>query len=230
MEIKNYFEWSLDDLARPSFWTECACEMLVTFILLSTMTLVASVSEQDANPASTVHVCFYLARFMYVAYEGYGAIGCCVSPVVTFSILLAREISLAKILLAEDSELPMVDPGRSGLKIWQATTVEGLYSQNTVLPSLAVSITVAFGILGTARHTGGFMNPLIPFAFAVFHGNVKNQWIYWLGPYIGGTLAVLTYGQMLKGRKYKPKFKQTQTTQNPDRLRKSFSQGNVSQR
>jgi hypothetical protein len=50
------------------------------------------------------------------------------------------------------------------------------------------------------------MNPIIPFGPALLSRNFKNHWVYWVGPLVGGPLAVPVYKLLIHIKvKYGPK-------------------------
>jgi MIP family channel proteins len=64
---------------------------------------------------------------------------------------------------------------------------------------LAVGLTVGFDALMGGPLTGASMNPARTFGPAIATGVWDGHWLYWLGPLLGASLAVLTYGYLRKG-------------------------------
>lgn len=64
---------------------------------------------------------------------------------------------------------------------------------------LAVGLTVAFDALMGGPLTGASMNPARSFGPALATGTWVGHWIYWLGPFVGATLAVRVYDFLRKG-------------------------------
>jgi MIP family channel proteins len=62
---------------------------------------------------------------------------------------------------------------------------------------LAIGLTVALDILFGGPFTGAAMNPARTFGPALASGHWNNQFIYWIGPLLGGGLAGLAYGRFL---------------------------------
>jgi MIP family channel proteins len=62
---------------------------------------------------------------------------------------------------------------------------------------LAIGFTVALDILFGGPFTGAAMNPARTFGPALASGHWSNQWIYWVGPLLGGALAGIVYGRYL---------------------------------
>jgi MIP family channel proteins len=64
---------------------------------------------------------------------------------------------------------------------------------------LAVGLTVAFEALMGGPLSGASMNPARSFGPALANGMWTAQWIYWIGPLLGATLAVGAYSYLRKG-------------------------------
>ncbi|XP_057787040.1 probable aquaporin TIP-type [Salvia miltiorrhiza] len=71
-------------------------------------------------------------------------------------------------------------------------------SIGTIAP-IAIGFIVGANILAAGPFSGGSMNPARSFGPAVASGNFAQNWIYWVGPLIGGGLAGLIYGDVFIG-------------------------------
>ncbi|PIA50280.1 hypothetical protein AQUCO_01300786v1 [Aquilegia coerulea] len=68
-------------------------------------------------------------------------------------------------------------------------------SLGTIAP-IAIGFIVGANILAAGPFSGGSMNPARSFGPAVASGDFSQNWIYWVGPLIGGGLAGLIYGDV----------------------------------
>ncbi|KAK4434958.1 putative aquaporin TIP-type [Sesamum alatum] len=65
-----------------------------------------------------------------------------------------------------------------------------------VIAPIAIGFIVGANILAAGPFSGGSMNPARSFGPAVAAGDFSQNWIYWVGPLIGGGLAGLVYGDV----------------------------------
>lgn len=68
-----------------------------------------------------------------------------------------------------------------------------------IIAPIAIGFIVGANILAAGPFSGGSMNPARSFGPAVVSGDFSQNWIYWLGPLIGGGLAGLVYGDIFIG-------------------------------
>ncbi|KAK6969843.1 Aquaporin-4 [Biomphalaria glabrata] len=60
---------------------------------------------------------------------------------------------------------------------------------------IVVGLTIFANVLVGAPSSGGCMNPARAVGPAVVMGDFSHQWIYWLGPLIGGAIGALLYAK-----------------------------------
>jgi len=63
---------------------------------------------------------------------------------------------------------------------------------------LAIGLTVALDIMAIGPITGGAMNPARAFGPALAGNHWASQYVYWIGPLLGGALAALLYQWLMK--------------------------------
>lgn len=61
----------------------------------------------------------------------------------------------------------------------------------------AIGLTVALDIMATGPITGAAMNPARAFGPALVSGAWDDQWVYWMGPLVGGILAAFLQHRFL---------------------------------
>lgn len=73
----------------------------------------------------------------------------------------------------------------------------------TIAP-IAIGLIVGANILAAGPFSGGSMNPARSFGPAVVSGDFGGNWIYWVGPLIGGGLAGLIYSNVFIHQEHAP--------------------------
>jgi MIP family channel proteins len=66
----------------------------------------------------------------------------------------------------------------------------------SVVSALPIGFVVLFDILAGGPVSGAAMNPARAFGPALVGGFWANQWIYWVGPLVGGAIAGLLYSRL----------------------------------
>jgi glycerol uptake facilitator-like aquaporin len=77
--------------------------------------------------------------------------------------------------------------------LFVALSVTNPRGKMAIMPSLPIAFAIGTGIMAAGTHTGGLQNPIVPFGPAVVNQNFTNHWLYWVGPYIGATVAAIIY-------------------------------------
>ncbi|XP_028789507.1 aquaporin TIP2-1 [Neltuma alba] len=76
-------------------------------------------------------------------------------------------------------------------------------SLGTIAP-IAIGFIVGANILAAGPFSGGSMNPARSFGPAVASGDFRDNWIYWVGPLVGGGLAGLIYPNVFMHSEHAP--------------------------
>ncbi|XP_068637514.1 aquaporin TIP2-1-like [Aristolochia californica] len=76
-------------------------------------------------------------------------------------------------------------------------------SLGTIAP-IAIGFVVGANILAAGPFSGGSMNPARSFGPAVASGVFTDNWIYWVGPLVGGGLAGLIYSNVFMTSEHTP--------------------------
>nr|DBA32540.1 TPA: hypothetical protein GDO54_000323 [Pyxicephalus adspersus] len=70
-------------------------------------------------------------------------------------------------------------------------------TDNVGSPAISIGLSVTLGHLVGIYFTGCSMNPARSFSPAVIVRNFRNQWIFWIGPLVGGVVASFMYYYIL---------------------------------
>ncbi|KAM9650375.1 aquaporin-1 isoform 2-T2 [Trichechus inunguis] len=177
---------------------------------LSIATLAQSVghiSGAHLNPAVTLGLLLscqisILRAVMYIIVQ-------CVGAIVGTAILLGVTSSLPNNSLGRNGLVPGVNSGQ-GLCIEIIGTLQLVLCVLAITDRrrrdlggwapLAIGFSVALGHLLAIDYTGCSINPARSFGSAVITHNFTDHWIFWVGPFTGGALAVLIYDFILAPR------------------------------
>jgi len=61
------------------------------------------------------------------------------------------------------------------------------------MPGFPIGLALSFGIIAGGPITGGCMNPCIATTFANVSHDWSNLWVFWVGDYLGGSIAIFLY-------------------------------------
>uniref|UniRef100_A0A7C8YW21 Uncharacterized protein n=1 Tax=Opuntia streptacantha TaxID=393608 RepID=A0A7C8YW21_OPUST len=73
-----------------------------------------------------------------------------------------------------------------------------------IIAPMAIGFIVGANILAAGPFSGGSMNPARSFGPAVASGDFHDNWVYWVGPLIGGGLAGLIYANVFMQHDHVP--------------------------
>ncbi|KAK7480988.1 hypothetical protein BaRGS_00027803 [Batillaria attramentaria] len=174
------------------------------FFIAAILTALTAVSGAHVNPAVSLgflvaRQCSFVRFVFYVIAQSAGSItGAALLRAVTpeskignLGLLLPPpDVTTEQALMAEFMItflllfciIAMVDSGRSDVK--------------GSVPFI-VGLVVCVNIFYAANISGGSMNPIRNLGPAVIQGNMDKQWIYWVGPLVGGAAGSLLYDRVL---------------------------------
>lgn len=85
-----------------------------------------------------------------------------------------------------------------------ATAVDPKKGNIGIIAPICIGFIVGANILAGGAFDGASMNPAVSFGPAVVSWTWANQWVYWVGPLIGGGLAGLVYETMFISQTHEP--------------------------
>ncbi|CBI16607.3 unnamed protein product, partial [Vitis vinifera] len=216
-----------EELFSPTSLRSYFAEFISTFIFVflgvgSAMSADATSAETGVLAVAVAHA-FALVVAMYLAgdiSDGH------VNPAVTYGLVVGGHVSgltgicycmaqlsgsvtaCVALILAIPTTRP--DPKISGLAdvaIEALATFAIVYAvyvardlrngSRGIMGPIAVGFIYGANILVTAPLTGGSMNPARSFGPAFVTGDMKKQWVYWVGPLVGGGIAGLVYESLM---------------------------------
>nr|KYP67154.1 Aquaporin TIP2-3 [Cajanus cajan] len=163
----------------------------------------------DATGLVAVAVAHALALFVGVAVAA-NISGGHLNPAVTFGLAIGGNITLLTGFLYWIAQLlgSIVASLLLSLITAKSIPTHGLAAGVNAFQGVVFEIIVTFGLVYTVYATAadpkkgslGVIAPIaIGFIVAVVSGNFADNWIYWVGPLIGGGLAGLIYGDVFIG-------------------------------
>lgn len=85
-----------------------------------------------------------------------------------------------------------------------ATAVDPKKGSIGIVAPIAIGFIVGANILAAGPFSGGSMNPARSFGPAVASGVFTDNWVYWVGPLIGGGLAGVIYPNVFMCQTHEP--------------------------
>ncbi|MBW3570306.1 MAG: aquaporin [Gemmatimonadetes bacterium] len=164
---------------------------------LTIMVMVAAlgaISGAHFNPAVTAG---FVATGRMAPVRGAMYVGAQIAGALLASLLLAWLFGLEVVAGGTPAVAPLVKAG--GATAVEVVTTFFLVlvifgtavdhrAPKSVFP-FAIGLAVTLDILATGPITGAAMNPARAFGPALVSGAWANQWVYWVGPLVGGVLA-----------------------------------------
>ncbi|XP_074275767.1 putative aquaporin PIP2-6 [Silene latifolia] len=237
------------ELRRWSFYRALLAEFIATllFLYISVSTVIgykSQSSHDDCRGADILGIAWAFGGMIFIlVYCTAGVSGGHINPAVTFGLLLARKLTLARAILYMVSQCLGAICGVGLVKAIQhsnynqfgggANVLSTGYSKSTglcaeiigtfflvysvfsatdpkrrardshipVLAPLPIGFAVFMVHLATIPITGTGINPARSFGAAVIFNDKKawdDQWIFWVGPFIGAAIVVVYYQYILR--------------------------------
>ncbi|MQL98465.1 hypothetical protein Taro_031178 [Colocasia esculenta] len=171
------------------------CHGLALFVAVA---VGANISGGHVNPAVTFglalggHITILTGIFYWVAQLVGSIVACYLLTFVTGGFAVPTHGLAAGVGAVEGVVMEIVTTFALVYTVYATAADPKRGSLGTIAP-IAIGFIVGANILAAGPFSGGSMNPARSFGPAVVSGNFSSNWIYWVGPLIGGGLAGLVY-------------------------------------
>uniref|UniRef100_A0A087YJE3 Uncharacterized protein n=2 Tax=Poecilia formosa TaxID=48698 RepID=A0A087YJE3_POEFO len=186
----------------PPGFVACPLQVVLVFGLSVAMAALSMGGAVHLNPAVSIAMALTLRLRLWRA------------ALYMIGQLLGGVASSALLLGVMGDVAPAVNQVSSGVRLYQAVTVETLITLQLVLvvmvttelslPEVAtpllVGLTVSLGHLVAVGATGCGMNPARSFGPAAVTLDFRNHWVFWAGPIVGACVAALLNDLLLRPR------------------------------
>lgn len=169
---------------------------LALFVAVS---IAANISGGHVNPAVTFGLTLgghitVLRGFFYWISQLLGSIVACLLLKFTTGGLTTPIHSVASGMSTGEGVLMEIVITFGLVYTVYATAADPKKGDLGIIAPIAIGFIVGANILAAGPFSGGSMNPARSFGPAVVSGDFTDNWVYWVGPLIGGGLAGLVYG------------------------------------
>ncbi|XP_074561197.1 putative aquaporin TIP2-1 [Curcuma longa] len=172
------------------------------------VSIAANISGGHLNPAVTFglavggHVTILTGIFYWIAQLLGSTVACLLLKFVTGGLAVPTHGVAAGLSEFQGVVMEVVITFALVYTVYATAADPKKGSLGTVAP-IAIGFIVGANILAAGPFSGGSMNPARSFGPAVASGDFAGNWVYWVGPLIGGGLAGLVYGDIFIGS-YEP--------------------------
>ncbi|XP_073139602.1 aquaporin TIP2-1-like [Henckelia pumila] len=173
------------------------------FALFVAVAIGANISGGHVNPAVTFglavggHITLLTGLFYWIAQLLGSIIACFLLQFVTGG--LAIPIHAASVGAFQALVMEIIITFALVYTVYATAADPKKGSLGTIAP-IAIGFIVGANILAAGPFSGGSMNPARSFGPAVVSGNFSDNWIYWIGPLLGGGLAGIVYTYVFMDR------------------------------
>ncbi|RVW15282.1 Aquaporin TIP2-1 [Vitis vinifera] len=209
-ELLNLTEELFSPTSLRSYFAEFISTFIFVFLGVGSAMSAAKLMTSDATSAETgvlavaVAHAFALVVAMYLAgdiSDGH------VNPAVTYGLVVGGHVSGLTGICDSYYKAGSQNIGLADVAIEALATFAIVYAvyvardlrngSRGIMGPIAVGFIYGANILVTAPLTGGSMNPARSFGPAFVTGDMKKQWVYWVGPLVGGGIAGLVYESLM---------------------------------
>ncbi|KAI3416927.1 uncharacterized protein J3R85_014913 [Psidium guajava] len=179
------------------------------FALFVAVAVGANISGGHVNPAVTLGLALggqitILTGIIYWIAQLLGSIvACLLLKVVTGGLAIPVHSVAAGVGAIEGVVMEIIITFALVYTVYATAADPKKGSLGTIAP-MAIGFIVGANILAAGPFSGGSMNPARSFGPAVVSGDYHDNWIYWVGPLIGGGLAGLIYGNVFMHSDHAP--------------------------
>nr|AGQ46837.1 aquaporin-like protein [Chimonanthus praecox] len=179
------------------------------FALFVAVSVGANISGGHVNPAVTFglalggHITVLTGIFYWIAQLVGAIVACFLLKAVTGNMAIPTHNVAAGVGAIEGVVMEIIITFALVYTVYATAADPKKGSLGTIAP-IAIGFIVGANILAAGPFSGGSMNPARSFGPAVASGDFTDNWIYWVGPLIGGGLAGLIYGNVFISSEHVP--------------------------
>ncbi|XP_045207085.2 aquaporin AQPAn.G-like [Mercenaria mercenaria] len=203
------FQWTIgsalhypdEDASPPDILTAALCTGFVVAVVINAL---LNVSGGHLNPAVSIGF-LVLRKITCLRFVFYVIAQClaCLSAIAILNQMTPQDMVGLPALISPAAGVTNVQAFffefciAFFLLFAIAAFIDGKRKDDTSPAPFYVGLIVVGNILFSARTSGGCMNPARNFGPAVITGMTDTQWVYWLGPLLGGATGALLYDKFL---------------------------------
>lgn len=179
------------------------------FALFVAVAVGANISGGHVNPAVTFglalggQITILTGIFYWIAQLLGSIIACYLLKVVTGGLAIPVHSLAAGVGAVEGVVMEIIITFALVYTVY-ATAADPKKGSLGVIAPIAIGFIVGANILAAGPFSGGSMNPARSFGPAVASGDFAGNWVYWVGPLVGGGLAGLIYSNVFMHHDHAP--------------------------
>ncbi|XP_019193749.1 PREDICTED: aquaporin TIP2-1-like [Ipomoea nil] len=182
------------------------CHGLALFVAVA---IAANISGGHVNPAVTFglavggQITVITGLFYWVAQLLGSIVACYLLKIVTGGLAVPTHGVAAGVGAIEGVVMEIIITFALVYTVYATAVDPKKGSLGTIAP-IAIGLIVGANILAAGPFSGGSMNPARSFGPAVVSLDFACNWIYWVGPLVGGGLAGLIYANVFMCHEHAP--------------------------